>query len=433
MSTLTAPRNLWTVTKGEIVADPHPGQQRAMLSRARFVAMLAGTQGGKTALGPLWLYQEIRDKGPGDYLAVTASFPLLKLKMLPEFLRFFDTLGLGRWQASDKVYQFHREPTRVIFGTANKPESLESATAKGAWLDEAGQDQFRLESWEAIIRRLSIHRGRALLGTTLYNLGWLKSEVYDPWMRGDPDYECIQFESVENPSFPRDEYEAARRRLPGWKFDLFYRGRYAKPAGLIYSDFNDELVSVGGHLVEPFPIPPEWERWVGIDFGAVNTAMIWVAQDPETRAAYIYRESLEGGKSTPGHVSAALGHQEAVTGWYGGARGETQQRMDWTAAGIPVQEPRIADVEAGIDRVIEAFKLRRLFVFTTCKGLRDELGTYSRKVDERGEPLEAIRDKETFHRLDALRYVAPAIGRQSVRVLEVRMTTVTAGMRTKVF
>jgi hypothetical protein len=421
MAPISTAKHLWTLqADGDLRLHFHEGQARAWLSERRFVAMLAGTQGGKTSFGPLWLYREIRRRGPGDYLAVTASFPLLKLKMLPEFRRYFEaTLGLGAWQAAGKTFAFHDGLTRVIFGTAQSPESLESATAKAAWLDEAGQNQFRLESWEAILRRLSLHQGRALMGTTPYNLGWLKSQVYDRWLAGDVDYEVVQFESIANPAFPRAEYERARATLPGWKFELFYRGRFAKPAGLIYGDYVDEPRELGGHLVEPFPIPVGWPHWVGIDFGGVNTATVWVTMDPTTRELYVYRESLDGGKTTAQHVAAALAHGEPLRGAvYGGSKSEDQQRRDWAAAGLPVLAPLVADVEAGIDRVVGLFKTGRLFVFSTCRGLRDELGTYSRQVDEYGEPAEAIKDKARFHRLDALRYVAPALGRGAVRMPE---------------
>src|ERR1019366_2280681 len=54
------------------------------------------------------------------------------------------------------------DPPRVLFGHAGDPDSLESATIKAAWLDECGQNSFRLASYEAILGRLSIHqRARA--------------------------------------------------------------------------------------------------------------------------------------------------------------------------------------------------------------------------------------------------------------------------------
>ena len=403
---------LWHVDGGRLIVSPHAGQARAWRSTRRFIWMLAGTQGGKTSFGPLWLHREIQRRGPGDYLGITATFPLLKLKMLPEFLRLFQhTLHLGQWKAADRVFEFHGGETRVIFGSAINPESLESATAKAAWLDEAGMDDFRLESWEAIQRRLSLHQGRALGGTTLYNLGWLKQQVYDPWRGGDTTHDVIQFESTVNPLFPRAEYERAKAALPTWKFNLFYRGQFDRPAGLIYSDFTDAYRHEGGHKVAPFDIPPEWPRYTGVDFGAVNTARIHLALDPAANVYYLYGESHEGGKTTAQHAAEALSALEGTNAvsWWGGAKSETQQRMDWGAAGVPLQAPMVPDVEAGIDRVISLFKTMRLYVFDSCRGVLDELGTYSREVDEMGQPTEKIKDKERYHRLDALRYASQGL------------------------
>jgi hypothetical protein len=402
----------WTTdTNGRLQVNLHAGQAPVWRSRKRFVFMIAGTQSGKTSFGPLWLWREIQAKGAGDYLAVTSTFPLLNRKMLPEFRRLFEhTLHLGTWHASDRVFEYHDGETRVMFGSASNSDSLESATAKAAWLDEVGQDNFRLESWEAILRRLSLYEGRVLGTTTPYNLGWLKQRVHDVWRAGDRDYDVIQFDSSVNPVFPRREYQRARRSLPAWKFQLFYQGRFSRPAGMIYGDFIDAYREQGGHKVHPFTIPPEWPRYVGIDYGAVNTALVWLARDPAINAYYLYRESLEGGKTSAEHVRSAraLAQGENVISWHGGSKSEKQQRWDWGEGsdGISVQEPPVSDVEAGIDRVIALFKTWRLFVFDTCAGVLDELGRYSRVLDELNQPTEKIANKETFHRLDALRYAA---------------------------
>lgn len=232
----------------------HPGQLRAWDSVKRWVVVLAGTQGGKTSFGPHWLYREISRKGPGDYLVVTPTFPLLQLKALPEFRRLFeDWLEVGKYyQTPVKRFEFDEAGqqktfgahgkdyrTTVFFGYAADPDSLESATAKAAWLDEAGQKKFKIGAWQAIQRRLSIHQGRALITTTPYGLGWLKSEFWDR-QKSDPDVEVIRFDSTENPSFPKEEFERAKTVLPLWKFNLFYRAIFTKPAGLIYDCFEEK-------------------------------------------------------------------------------------------------------------------------------------------------------------------------------------------------
>lgn len=394
---------------------PHPGQQQALDSTARFTFIIAGTQSGKTSFGPVWIAREIKRCGAGDYLAVTSSYDLFKLKMLPEMQHLFVDQMRWTWLASDRVIEDKSGKVRIILRSANAEGGLESATAKAAWLDECGQDDFRLASWEAVQRRLSLSQGRVLGTTTPYNQGWLKQQVYDRWRAGDPDYRVIQFRSTMNPAFPLAEYERAKRTLPTWKFDMFYNGQFTRPAGMIYSDFDETT-----QVIAPFDIPPSWPRYVGIDFGAVNTAMIWIAHNLERDVYVVYREYLFGSRTTEQHAQIALEYakHENVIVWSGGAKSETQQRMDWNAAGVPVSEPVIADVEAQIDRVIGLMKTKRLFICNNCSGLLDEIGTYSREVDDLGQPTEKIKDKETFHRLDALRYAVLAITTGHVTAIE---------------
>lgn len=401
----------------------HAAQARVWRSERRFTFFVAGTQSGKTSFGPWWLWREIASCGPGDYLAVSATYDLFKLKMLPELRQVFEhVLGVGRYWSGDKIIELRNPETgrfdakraddpmwgRIILRSASAEGGLESASGKAAWLDECGQDDFTIDAWGAVLRRLSLSRGRVLGTTTPYNLGWLKTEVMDRWLDGDERFAVVQAESRINPAFSEEEYEEARRTWPGWKFDMFYRGILARPPGLIYSDYRDEPREKGGHLVTPFTIPPEWPRYVGVDFGAVNTATVWVAVDPETGVSYVYLDTLEGGMTTSEHCAAFLERAKGTNFdiAFGGAPSEEQQRWDWGANGVPVQKPYVGEVEIGIDRVIELLKRRRLFVFESCVGLRSELGSYSRIVGDDGQVAERIKDKQKFHRLDGLRYVA---------------------------
>lgn len=307
--------DLTSVRNGRLQINLHTGQWKAWQSQRRFILVLAGTQGGKTSFGPLWLYREVQRRGPGDYLVVAPSFPLLELKLRPEFMRLFDRqLRLGAYTGSPtKKFVFSESgarktfgdrydpdiPTQIFFGHAQDPDSLESATAKAAWLDEAGQKKFKRGSWEAILRRLSIHMGRVLVTTTPYGaFGWLKTELHDRAKHGDPTVELVNFESRMNPSFPMAEWERAKATLPEWKFNLMYRGLLSRPAGMIYDVFDEEK-----HVVEPFEIPRDWPRYLGLDFGGVNTAGTKWAKDPKSGLLYCYAEYLAGGRTAQEHAT----------------------------------------------------------------------------------------------------------------------------------
>jgi len=391
----------------------HKGQWQAWLSLLRFILVLAGTQGGKTSFGPHWLYREISEQGPGDYIVVTPTFQLLELKALPEFKKVFEhTLRVGRYTGSPvRKFTFSEEGeiktfgakseggSHVYFGYAADPESLESATVKAAWLDEAGQKKFKLGSWEAVLRRLSLAQGRVLITTTPYDLGWLKQKLWDKWKAGQDDIEVVRFDSTENPNFPQEEFERARRDLPGWKFDLFYRAIFTRPAGLIYDSFKDE------HKIPRFTIPDNWPRYLGLDFGGVNTAGLFYAEEPGTRRLFLYREYKAGGRTAKEHATALKKGEPMIPRCIGGSHSEDQWRSEFKHGGLPVGEPDIKDVEVGIDRVYGTHARNEILVFDDLHGYLEEKLTYSRELDDSGEPTEKIEDKETFHFMDAERYI----------------------------
>lgn len=402
---------LYWVQDGVLYIDLHPGQAEAHMAEERIILVLAGTQSGKTTYGPIWLYREIQRKGPGDYAVIAPSFALMEVKAIPEFKRFFEeTLRLGKYyQSPIRKFVFSREgqlktfgeegPTTVYFGYAENPDSLESATYKAAWLDEAGQKAFRLESWDAIQRRLSIHRGRVLITTTPYDFGWLKRRIYDKWVDGDKDIRVVRFESTMNPAFPLEEFIKKEKELPKWKFDMMYRAVWARPAGVIYDCFDDEL-----HLIHPFPIPEHWPRIMGIDFGQANTAAAFLAYDRERDRLVLYRTYNAGSKSVEGHVRSLLSREGEVPFAVGGSPSEEEWRARFSAAGLRVARPSVSGVEEGIDYVYQAFASGRLVVMSHLERIVSDLKSYSRVLDADGEPTEKIEDKSTWHRLDALRY-----------------------------
>lgn len=392
----------------------HEGQRRVLNSRARYTLALCGTQSGKTVLGPWWLMREVALRGPGDYLAVSPTYKLMALKMLPEFKKLFvKRSALGVYRKGDRIFEFSSKgistligretqtKTQIFFGHAQDPESLESATAKAAWLDEAGQRKFKLGSWEAIERRLSIYTGRVLLTTTPYYLGWMKTRLHDAALDGDPEVNLVQFASTMNPAFPESEFERMRNKLPPWKFEMMYRGRYVRPAGMIYGCWDDDL-----NTISPFAIPKHWKRHLGLDFGPVNLAGVFLAEEPDTGRYILYRDYLEGDKTIAKHRADMMAPEPMIPNAVGGSWSEKQWRREFRNNGLPVSRPPINSVEVGIDRVYELVNSRRLLVFNTLESLIDRIKAYTRVIDkDTDEVTEEIQDKNEYHRLDALRYI----------------------------
>ena len=397
------------VIGNQLVLNMHPGQKRVFDSKARFVFLLGGTQVGKTCLGPHWLHREIQRKGVGDYLIVTATYPLLEMKLLPEFkLVFQDMFKLGELKLSPlPLFQFNDGITRVIFCSATHPESMESATAKAAWLDECGQEQFRRESWEAVQRRLSLSQGNVLGTTTLYNWGWLKLEIYDKWRQGQPDIEVIQVDSLTNPAFPAEEYYRMEKTLPAWKFNMFYRGQYDRPAGMVYDSFDQRVCKIAR-----FPIPENWLIYAGHDFGGVHPAALFYAQDPATGLFYLWNEYKPHITPT---VAEMVEHFKEITRGrtvirrVGGSHQEQGWREDFSAHGWVIEEPTVLAVDRGIEKVYALHKQNKLFIFDDLYAYLDEKLSYSWKLNDRYEVMNELQDKASYHLMDCERYIMSSL------------------------
>ena len=383
----------------------HAGQWLTWKSEARITAMLAGSQSGKTVFGPHWMHREIERKGEGDYLVGTATFPLLNLKLLSEYrLVFCELLHWGKYAERNGTHTITSldGKSRIIFFSATNPESIESATAKAAHLDEAGQKQFRQDTWQAVNRRLAIHQGRILITTTLYTLGWLKTDVYDRWKAGDKSIDVIQFDSIANPAYPMEEYERAKASLPPWKFAMFNRGRYETPVGLVYDSFNESCI------IDRFVIPKEWPVYVGHDFGSANPAALFVAVSP-VGEFFVFAEYMPGpGKAAHEHVEA----WQKITAGYnviariGGNQTTEQDSRDlYTSHGWPIIMPRQRLVSEQVLRVIGAHRLNKIKAFRDLQGYLDQKQTFSYELDDKYQPTDKYEDEETFHLLAAERYL----------------------------
>ena len=400
--------------------------------------MLAGAQGGKTSFGPWWLEREIFARDGGDYIAVTASFDLFKLKMLPTMLDVYSNiLGIGRLWTGDKVIEILNPYTgefqakrssdpmwaRIILRSADALGGLESATARAAWLDECGQDRFTFSAYKAIRRRIALYQGRMLLTTTLYNLGWLTQEIIDVAIQegstqffqvGESEIDLtdapkrnirlIQFDSILNPLFPKVEYDEQRQLMPDEEFQMLFRGRKGSRRFLIFDNFD-----YAKHTIMPFPIPQSWKRYIGLDFGGSHTCAMFYAEEPGTGKLYCYREYMAGGRTIKEHIEHILQNEETVPICYGGSLSEDQWRQEFGMNGLTVYPPIIGDLDIGINRVYAQHSCDGIIYFRTMTGIIDEKGRYRRKRDKTGAILSDIELKNTFHHLDGERYVISTI------------------------
>lgn len=373
--------------------------------KAQVLAGIAGTGGGKTILGYWWLHSRMEAYPGNTWGMAEPTYPLLSKVILtssdpdrPTLIDYLHNVGHHPdYHAVDRIIT--TDFGQIYLGSADNPDSMQGAALRGYWLDEAGL--MKLLAYQTALQRCSMFSGQVLITTTPYNLGWLKTEVND---KADNDKIVVRkWRSIDRHGFPRQSYEDMRRRLPYWRFSMLYEAVFERPAGLIYDAFNETTCKVNR-----FPLPKEWPRYVGHDFGGANPAAMFYAQDPATGYFYAYHEYLPGGgRSTAEHVEE---FKEITAGFNvlkraGGSHQEEEIREAYRAHGWQIQEPKIHSVEAGIDKVYALHKLNKLFIFNDLYAYLDEKLSYSRKLDDNYNPTEEIEDKERYHLMDAERYI----------------------------
>jgi len=383
----------------------HKGQAKAWRSQARYVAMIAGTGSGKSWFGPVWLYREIQKYPQGSFLVVSPTYQMFQRIVLPRTLEFMNEVTKGEYHASDRTY-YLSTGGRIYFGSADNPLSLEGVHVHAAWMDEAGQ--MKREAWDVVLRRVGFYNGRVLITTTPYNLGWLKTEFYDRWRAGDSNYDVIQFASIENPHYPREEFERAKATMPSWQFRMFYLGEFAKPENLIYSDFSND------NIVEPFDIPPTWRHFAGVDWGYTNpTAVVFCAQEPTSGIIYVYDEYFHSNKL---YEESAMDVEKMIGDikfeYFACDPSEPSAIQVWKQKGLPAHAA-VNDVLHGINEVSRLIKSKQLRIFRVCYNTIDEMNGYMWNA-EKEVPI-----KENDHAVDALRYAIMGLkkNRPNVRIV----------------
>lgn len=184
-------------------------------------------------------------------------------------------------------------------------------------------------------------------------------------------------------------------------------------SGLIYPVSESKVV------VSPFQIPDYWPRCFGMDFGWHNTAVVFMARDPDSGVVYLYAEYLAG-HLTPQHHAYHL--IKLGADWMPGAydiAGKGAQQDDggnlvdlYTQAGIKSWFPAETGkgtVEKGLMTVLQMLEEDRLKIFSTLTKTMFEYRMYAR--DDNGKVK-----KGNDHLLDAIRYgIATALPRARVK------------------
>jgi PBSX family phage terminase large subunit len=365
-------------------------QQFAAFSfQSQFGAAIAGVQSGKTFVGSLWSGNKIKEFPKGNGLIAAPTYKILQQSTLDKFFQNFPMLR--------KFYKQQKEvielPTggKVFIRSFDSPLGAEGITADWIWADEAGQMP-RL-AWTIMKSRVAMTGGQIFITTTPYTLNWLYEEVWLPWQRReDPRISVYTWASIDNPNFPKDHFDAEKKRLSREEFARRYEGVFAKMEGLVY-DLPDELI-----------IPPKEiqarDIILGLDFGFHNPAAGVIVRIDRDNVYYLTNEYYRSGRTQDEleddmrGVRVIVPFREVYPDPAEPDRIEAMKKHGFTVREVD------KNVILGIDRVRELIRKKQVYVFNTCKNILDEFNSYRYDPEKmKEEPI-----KENDHLMDALRY-----------------------------
>lgn len=312
----------------------------------------------------------------------------------------------------------------IVIGGMDDPVKIMSTDFDLIYVQES--IELLEDDWEALTTRLRNGKlqFQQLFGDTnpSYPTHWLrkrcfkgKTKLYNSVHEDNPAYFNIDGSLTPSGAVYISKLDA----LSGARKDRLRYGQWVSAEGRIYDNWNASI-----HVIDPFPIPASWKRYIAVDFGFRDPLVaLWAAADEDGRL-YIYREfyQTEVLVENLGRFIRSTSNSEPPPQWVVcdhdlGARMTLEKYMERRS--IPADKKRT--INQGIEIVRSRLNVKgdgfaRLYYFRNALVYRDEkLG------DELKKPTSLIEEVESYvwkdlsskeepqggddHSLDCLRYL----------------------------
>lgn len=287
-------------------------------------------------------------------------------------------------------------------------EKFQGSSLDFVWFDEEPPR----EIYEECRMRLLDKRGE-LFGTMtpLKGLTFVYDEIYLNRNRS-PEVWYEFMEWGDNPFLDRKEIDALTASLSPDQLESRRYGRFRADAGLVYPEFDENV-----HVIDPFPVPAEWQATLSIDPGLNNPLSChWYAVDYDGNV-YVVAEHFEAGRDIAYHAER-IRAVSAELGWKTDSAGRVAALIDSAANqrtlaavksvtelfyehGILANPKVNKDLFTGIQRVKSYLRgaggIPRLYIFRNCINMIRELKSYWWGTGDTPK-------KTDDHALDELRY-----------------------------
>ena len=412
-------------TEPTAIFRPLPWQLPALLDKHPTV-LLAGPSGAGRSRCAAEKVHAFMMKFPG---ATGLMVRKKRQAMTNSTVLFYDRTVVGKDQRVRHVpskFRFEYENDSVlVYGGMFDEEQKESLRSIGqggaldiAWMEEA--NSFVEDDYNELLARM---RGRAapwtqvLLSTNPdHPRHWIRQRLI---LKGEAHAYIAG--PLDNPYLP-DEYIDTLKRMTGVTGLRLRDGKWVQAEGAVYPEYDDSI-----HLIDPFPIPDDWQRIVAIDFGFTNPFVcLWGAISPDD-VLYIYRQIYMSQRTVRAHAETINGFMDIDPIVYAICDHDAEDRATLEENGI-YTIPAVKEVEAGLNAVRDRLKLRGngkpgLYIMRNSLvevdphlrdkarplNLEDEFPAYVWAEVKDNKPLREVPLKINDHACDALRYMCMAL------------------------
>ncbi|MBQ9729982.1 MAG: terminase family protein [Clostridia bacterium] len=266
-------------------------------------------------------------------------------------------------------------------------EKFQGASLDFVWFDEEPPKDIYLEC------RMRVMDKRGEIFGTMTPLKGLTFTYTDIFMnrKNDPEVWYEFMEWSDNPYLSTEEIALMEGCLDEGQLQSRRFGKFAPSEGLVYPEFEESV-----HVIDPFPIPKEWQDNISIDPGLNNPLSAhWYAVDFDDNVYVVY-EHFAAGKDVDYHANEIKRICDLL-GWKRDGKGRICALIDSAAnqrtlSGIKsvaelfyerdilVNTDVDKDLFSGIARVKSYLNtkngLPNLYIFSSCVNLIRELKSY---------------------------------------------------------
>lgn len=283
-------------------------------------------------------------------------------------------------------------------------EKFQGSSLDFVWFDEEPPEDVYRECKMRVLDKKGDIFGTM---TPLKGLTFVYDEIYLNSANSDEVW-CEFIEWADNPFLDKDEIEEFSLTLPENELESRKFGRFRDDSGLVYTEFDENR-----HVIDPFPVPFEWQNNLSIDPGLNNPLSChWYCVDYDGNV-FVVAEHYEAKRDIDYHAEAIKRISDEI-GWRRGYDGRIYALIDSAAnqktlasvksvtelfyeRGIAVNPNVDKNLFSGIAKVKEYFKANKIFIFRSCVNLIRELKSY--RWGDGDVPI-----KRDDHCLDELRY-----------------------------